>query len=230
MIHQVFISDMVDDKENVQLEINKNKFLEIFPHEEYKLWREKDIKIFMAKEYPAVLKSFNQLTAYAAKADLAKILIVNHFGGWYYDFYTEPLVAINPSDFEMIFFRDRQEHTSTSFAVAVNIFYSIKNNPVLQTAIDLIMDNIKNKHYGINPLCPTSVVPFGRAVATHGENIKHKIGDYKEINGKRVNAFPDGQIMANGKQLDGGHIAIAGTNNYNELWRDRNFYGEKLDK
>lgn len=226
MIHQIFISDNTDPDQENQLARNKSMFESFYPELEYRLWREKDIQSFLRQFYPNLIGPYNQLQAYAAKADLARLVIVNHFGGWYFDFYTEPVFKINTSDKSMVFFRDRQEHTGTSFAVANGLFYSTPNNPVLVTAVQLILSNIDNKYYGGNPLCSSATVPFGRAIAIHGYNENHYIGDHKEIDGKKYFIIEGGIIFSNGKTIDGGKIALSGTNNYNDIWNQGNYYGE----
>lgn len=227
IIHQIFISDGTDPDENSQLEENKIKFESFYLNDEYRLWRNQDILNFMNEIYPDMIVPYNRLQSYASKADLARLLILNHFGGWYYDFYTHPLIEIDVSDKEMVFFSDIQENTNTSFAVANGLFYSVKNNPVLQTGIALILSNISQLYYGGNPLCASSTVPFGRAIAIHGYNSKHIVGRHKEIDGRRVFVLPDESIFANGKSLPGGEIALSGTNSYNKIWHEKNYYGEK---
>lgn len=227
MIHQIFISDEIDPNEDMQHSQNRKKFMRVYKDEEYKLWRHSDLQEFLAQHYPRELIAFNKVKAYSFKADLAKFIVINHFGGWYYDFYTDPVFKLDVSNLEMVLFRDIPYSSSTSFPVACNIFYSVKNNPVLKTAINIVVKNINNQYYGGNSLCPTSVVPFGMAVAMHGYNSRHYIGDYKEIDGRKVSIFPDGQIFAIGKNnMEGGQINLAGTNNYNYLWNNRILYGE----
>lgn len=230
IIHQIFISKMIDPNEDAQLNKNREMFESFYPDHKYILWRSSDIQKFLLKEYPYLLEKYNTLQAYAAKADLARLIIVNHFGGWYYDFYTEPLLHVDVSELEMVFFRDIPEHNGTSFAVANGLFYSIKNNIVLKTGIELILRNIESKYYGGNPLCASSVVPFGRAIAINGYNGKHLIGQHKDIDGKRVFIFNDGTVFANGKSISGGKIDIEGTNNYNTIWNERNYYGEIINE
>jgi hypothetical protein len=227
MIHQIFISDRTDPNEDAQLEKNKVMFENFYLEHEYKLWRNDEILEFISKNYPNLKCYYNKLQAYSSKSDLARLLIVNHFGGWYYDFYTEPIMNIDVSEKEMVFFRDIQGNSDTSFAVAPGIFYSVKNNLILQTAIDLTLKNIDTLYYGGNPLCPTGPVQFGRAIAIHGYNSGHLIGNHRDLNGKRIFDIFDNEVFANGKQLPGGEMSLLGTNNYNTFWHEKNFYGEK---
>jgi len=228
MIHQILISEQIDPKEDIILEENKRKFQQIYPDEQYLLWRDSDIRSILDKQS---LESYNTLKAYASKADLAKHVILSKFGGWYYDIHTFPLINMDVKDYDMVIFRDIQRNSGTSFSVACNVIYSVPNSEISNLVIHMINENVKNRYYGITPLCPTGPTVFGKAIANFGGNKRILVGDYLELTPlakikNRANVLPNGNILDFGKKLPGGNLDISGTNNYNDLWHNGTFYGE----
>jgi hypothetical protein len=58
---------------------------------EIKIWNDELLATFIAKEYPHVLNAFSTARNYGEAADIARYLIVYHFGGYYFDWDTELL-------------------------------------------------------------------------------------------------------------------------------------------
>lgn len=88
--------------------------------------------------------AFRQLTDGAAQADFWRLFTLNYYGGVYMDIDAHavwPLSKmIKPNDTEL--FLLNKEHFTNYFIA------SAKDNPVLQTALDIIVDNITNKRLG----------------------------------------------------------------------------------
>lgn len=203
-------------------------FDEYFPGKDHLIWEDQKIKLFLATNFNSeVLDAYNTLNAYAYKADLASYCILSKLGGWY-SAITNEIVCPAPKyeDKELIIFRDIQRNSRTSWAVACQLIYSKPNNPVFDIAIEMILDNVKNKFYGATPLCVTGPSVFGRAVASIGDIDKYSIGDFTDADGKYF-SLEDGVKFANYKKINSGEIGIEGTNNYNDLWYDKNVYKEK---
>jgi hypothetical protein len=129
-------------------------------------------------------------------------------------------------------FRDIQRFSFTSWACATTVLYSKPNNPALQIAIEMIVNNCADKYYGITPLCPTGPTLLGKALAEHGSQPDFIYGDYLELTPtyeqkNRAFVLPDGTIMAWSKPSGGGDltgVGAKGVNNYNELWAQRQVY------
>lgn len=97
---------------------------------------------FLEKNAPKELfDAFKKLTDGASQADVWRLFVLNHIGGIYMDIDAHlvwPLSKIiKPEDSE-IFLRNKKEITNYFIA-------SDKNNPVLQKALDLIVDNINQE-------------------------------------------------------------------------------------
>lgn len=88
--------------------------------------------------------AFKQLTDGAAQADFWRLFTLNYYGGVYMDIDAHtvwPLSKlIKPNDTEL--FLLNKEHFTNYFIA------SAKNNPVLEKALKIIVDNIKNKKLG----------------------------------------------------------------------------------
>ncbi len=61
---------------------------------EINIWNDDLLKEFIAKEYPHILDAFISARNYGEAADIARYLIVYHFGGYYFDWDTE-LLSLN---------------------------------------------------------------------------------------------------------------------------------------
>ena len=145
---------------------------------------------------------------------------------------------VNPVDvgerIDFLAFRDIQRFSFTSWACATTVLYSKPDNTALQFAIEMIVNNCKNKYYGITPLCPTGPSLLGAALAANGGEINFVYGDYLELTPtheqkNRAFVLPDGTIMAWSKPSGGGDltgIGAKGVNNYNELWAAKQVYAK----
>jgi mannosyltransferase OCH1-like enzyme len=203
---------------------------------EYRLWTSADIEDFIRDHFDrSVLDAYLTVSPFAYRADLARYCIVAHFGGWYVDYAIRRLELPDLIDnVDLIAFRDRQEHSGTSWALSNGFFYAREGLPALATAVELTVANIQARHYGITPLSPTGPSVFGQAVAIHGERTETSLGAFTDLTPEqdRENiAFVggDGWIWAFAKDEESGMVDVPGTNNYNELWKRRCVYGECED-
>jgi len=90
------------------------------------------------------LEAFEQLTDGASQADFWRLFVLNHVGGVYMDIDAHavwPLSRmIKPEDKE-VFIRNKEHFTNYFMA-------SEKENPILENALTLIVDNIEQKNIG----------------------------------------------------------------------------------
>ncbi len=232
-ITQIFISETNED---LSLDIKKltSSIKYHFPEEEYKLFNNSMIEDFLQKHYePIVLSTYRKLNPFAYKSDFARYCILNKLGGWYFDIGMRCVshFSINESR-KLVFFRDMNIYTKTSWACANGIIYSIKGHPVLRRAIDLIIENAVNEYYGLTPLCPTGPSLWGKAIAEIGIDSTAIVGDFIELtpyhpNKNKAAVLPDGEIFAYNKPCEGGDLTslnCLGTNNYNDFWHSNSVY------
>lgn len=234
-VSQIFLSDNGDELPSF-LEQATSTVRQAFPGANYQLYTKETLRSFIQDNYgEEVLAVYDSLKPYAYKADLGRYCLLNKLGGWYVDIGVR---LVNPVEvgprIKFLAFRDIQRFSFTSWACSIGILYSQPENPALQDAIEMIMANYVEQYYGITPLCPTGPALLGKALAVNGSQSDFAYGDYLELtpthqNKNRAFVLPDGTIMGWGKPSNGGdltQLGAKGTNNYNELWAQRQVYGE----
>lgn len=177
---------------------------------------------------------FNNINAYAGKCNFFRMCVVYNEGGWYSDWKQVCLKPIHEwvhKDLEFVGFYDIWNLETTKKHCGQNAtFGSIPKHPILKKTIELIKDNVKNKYYGKGALYTTGVCVYGRAIHEtlpklksnsykFGSHIIYKNYPYMTMNNIKV-------IQHKCKSCDTSQNWENG-NNYNKLWEDRNYYGEK---
>lgn len=208
---------------------------EQFPGFEHIIYNNETLRHFIDAHYdPDVLRAYDCLRPYAYKADLGRFCLLNKLGGWYVDIAVRMCNAVNLEDrTRFLAFRDLQRYSYTNWACATSLLYSKPRNPVLATAINLIVRNCRDEFYGITPLCPTGPTLLGRALAIHGSNADFIYGDCLELtpahqHKNKAFVMPDGTILAWAKSTDMGgdlsKLGARGANDYNDLWHAGKVY------
>jgi hypothetical protein len=230
-VHQILIADIENISDH--LPPATKTVLSYFNEDEYEylLWNKDKIREFIKKYFDEkVLFAYDSLKPYAYKADLARYCIAYIYGGWYIDLNIE-IVASPPSvsDLDMILIRDYNNGTHTApWQVANGLFYSVPDYPVFKIAIDMIVENVKNKFYGKRTLSVTGPELFGKALAQHGfhpNGTRYFIGDFTDNKGlKRKQFVIGGNTFALHKTSLGGEAGVVGTNNYVKMWHGNDVY------
>ena len=236
-IIQIFISSN-NSKPSYKISLNSTIIKEFYPECKYLLFNNNSIEDFLVDNFDdEILETYRRLIPYSYKADFARFCILYILGGWYFDIglICQAKVSL-PEDINLLFFRDINIYTHTSWACASGLIFSKKQHPIIKKAIELIIKNVSDEYYGLTPLCPTGPSLFGRAIASVGIDEKVLIGDFIELtpNFKKKNkamVMPDGTIFALNKQALGGDLkslGCQGTNNYNDFWNNKNIYQKKI--
>ena len=233
-ISQIFLSDDKDAQLSPFLEMATGSVKAAFPEANHTIYTNETLRQFIVDNYDsAVVWAYDSLAPYSYKADLGRFCLLNTLGGWYFDIAIRVVNPVSVGErIEFLAFRDIQRFSYTSWACATTVLYSKPGNIVLQTAIDMIINNCEEQYYGITPLCPTGPTLLGAALASNGGNVNDVFGDYLELTPtheqkNRAFVLPDGTIMAWSKPSGGGdltQLGAKGTNNYNELWAARKVY------
>lgn len=103
-----------------------------------------------------------------------------------------------------------------------------------------MIENCKQKYYGVKNIDPTGPSLLGQAMAANGTNTQHIIGDILALTPthkitNRAFVLPDGNILAWAKPwLSNGPISLnslgaEGTNDYKEMWSKRNIYNPNIN-
>ena len=115
-----------------------------------------------------ILEAYDSLVPGAYKADLWRYCILYHMGGVYADI----KIILNNSLYKLLDldteFTSVKERDGYHLKGAIwNTFIASKpKHPFLKTAIDMIVENVKNGEYGKNALYPTGPFLLGRAINT----------------------------------------------------------------
>lgn len=177
-----------------------------------------------------ILKSFIMLKSYAYRCDFFRHLLLYNEGGWYTD---SRMVCMESLDTLMR--QNKEYYTSTDLPInvpcmCIGFIGSIAKHPISKKMIDLVMLNIKHRHYGINPLYPTGPCTYINAsidyIRFHPD--KCSIGKRITENGSTYIEFGDCRILrVKYNDAEGGdNTDIKGTNNYNTLWYSRDVYDD----
>ncbi|WP_204207751.1 glycosyltransferase family 32 protein [Synechococcus sp. KORDI-100] len=192
-----------------------------------------------------VLLAFDSLRPFAYKADLGRYCLLYQFGGWYSDItlkiISSTLASAGPNS-GLCFFRDYGEglpspHAS-SFDCQNSLIYSPAGHPVMLKCIEKILEHVRKKYYGTSSTAPTGPSLLGSILAGFGvDNIK-QLGFFLPLTQRFLNrnlayVSSSGEILAWHKTAwhpmrprggDMASLGLQGTNNYNQLWRERAVY------
>ncbi len=238
---------LINEKDSTELPPRvaniSQQLINSFPAGEYSLWTNKLIENFLRDQFHSeVLDAYQSLIPYAYKSDLARYCLLFHFGGWYFDLgiQIEKNYVFEPvgKDLDLIFFWDLGDVMAPwrSFYDCMNgIIYSSPGNPILKTAIQMVVENCRNQYYGTDSMCPTGPGVLGRAIAVHGKTDRHYDGHFLQLTPQhnqknRAYVLRDGTIMAwhrtriNAEAESLADLGLEGTNNYRDLWANRKVY------
>lgn len=211
------------------LERNIQSFKDAYPKANYRQFDDKGLKLFLANNFTKdVLRAYCSLRPSAFKADLARYCLLYNYGGLYSDLsYLHIRPIIVPDNTKMIVFRDIGKiHPAWSTSNA--IIYSRPRHPVMQRAINRIVEYSKVKFYGNHPLEPTGPYMFGRVLADELDWSNILFGDSELINidatGRYniVKVMPAGEVVAFRNKTNNSSIGefINGGDSYSDLWHD----------
>ncbi|MBB5985034.1 glycosyltransferase [Sphingobium lignivorans] len=239
-IHQILINDedRIPDELPDIVQRNRDSLRRFYPEAEYRLWGADDLRQFIAAHFePAVVEGFDILQAYALKADLGRYCLLYVFGGLYSDLSNRFLSRWRIAEGKTIAcFREHKPLHGAVWMLQNTLIYASPGQPELRLAIDLVLENIRNREYGVSSLAPTGPILFGRAMAAVGQASSYQIGDAINLPVEgglnRANYVDrDGTLVAARLQGNGGCLSELGlqkTNVYGEMWSRREIYGEGL--
>jgi hypothetical protein len=174
-----------------------------------------------------VLSAFDGLRPFAAKADLLRYCVIFKEGGLYSDVSWQCLGRLSSDPGKLTVFRDLM--ASSTWDAYTGVFMAPRNHPSLRTAIELCVRNIRERRYGVNPLCVTGPEVFGKAIALSCEPEDLILGEHvraAETGHCLVQRQLPVPIVAVSKKSKPGTLEEFGIvgNNYNELWLSRRYF------
>ncbi len=238
-IHQIFINED-DTIPDFPLFIQENiRSVKVwYPEAKYQLWNRLELEAFIGQNFaPEVLKAFQMLKPFAYKADLARYCLLYIFGGLYIDVGLRLLKPINPpTEYGLIAFQDVQNSTCLWVSVINGLIWAKPKRNEFLIAVNMIVENCRNRWYGEDWLCPTGPALFGWAIVKEMANKSMLVRDdfwigyIKLIGGDKATFItPTKNMVAYKPQniTSGEQKKLLKTNNYGEIWKNRQIYGEK---
>lgn len=237
-IHQILITNdgTVPNVHPAIVQRNIESVKVCHPEAKYKLWGLDDLRSFIARHFSRdVLDAFDTLKAYALKADLGRYCLLYIYGGLYSDLSNLFLSPVRIAEGKKVLcFREHKPLHGAFWMNQNTIIYSAPRQPEIKLAIDLVVENVRRREYGVNSLAPSGPVLFGRIFAALGRSEVYQIGEALNLpvgNGlnRACYVHKDGTLVAVRLQGGGGRpseIGIKGTNVYGEMWDRREIYSE----
>ncbi len=145
------------------------KTLEHHPHATQIYLDNEDCDFFIHHFYPQHEPYYNSVRPGAFKADIIRVLLLYHFGGIYNDIghlYLEPIDWIRKK--ECVFVKDISlfdiNTTLTNFGIHNSFMACYKEHPIMLHIINYIMDNVRQKKYGLTCLDITGPQAVKKAI------------------------------------------------------------------
>lgn len=202
-----------------------------------------DIDIFIKEYYPNYFDLYKSVKPGAFKADIFRLLVIYRYGGIYNDIghkYIVPINDIIKDNDEIVFIVEPHDH----WGVFNGMIAAYKKHPIILFIIEYIMNNIKNKHYGIDSLDITGPKAVGRALNKYLNNsedefwIEPKIIEYKNFiinlsyrhyyadNDEGYIVDKDFKPLVSTKFPNYYNIMYSNSNNihYNDYWKNNDVY------
>ena len=204
---------------------NYNLLVENNPEFTHYLYDENDCREFIKNNFPIdVYNSYNKLIPCAYKADLWRYCVLYINGGIYIDIkYNSTngfkFIALTEKEH---FVRDIQEKS-----VYNALIVTLPKNEILLKCINQIVENVKNRYYGENPLYITGPALLGRFFENEEINnmelyhqysvIENKLNEYYIVYNGRIilkffNEYRDEQSKFQKRK------------HYHTLWSEKNVY------
>jgi mannosyltransferase OCH1-like enzyme len=227
VIHKIIICD--DGKIPVFPDGMK-KALETFyrmnPEYKVKLYSGDDCLEYIRTHFDdETLEAYQTLRPYSYKCDLMRHLILYNEGGWYSDarqVCLEPLDALNATGREYVTSVDCPPNQTCMYTAFIG---SVPGHPISKKMIDLILWNVKQRHYGLDCLYPTGPGAYMNAavdyVRAHPE--KCLVGQHTSDEHIAFGGTPVIKCKYNNAR-GADNSDLKGTNDYGVMWRERSVY------
>lgn len=227
VIHKVII---VDGGEMPDMPDGMKKALETWyrmnPGYKVNLYSGKDCEAYIREHFDEeTLTAYRTLKPYSYKCDLMRHLILYQEGGWYSDIRQvclEPLDELNNLNHEYYTSVDCPPNQLCMYTAFIG---SVKGHPISKKMIDLVLWNVKQRHYGIDCLYPTGPGAYMNAAIDYVRANFGKCMIGQHTSDEHV-VFGDKRILKckynNAKGAD--NSDLVGTNDYGVMWRERRVY------
>jgi hypothetical protein len=229
----------------------------LYPNEEYHLYSGEELEEIIKNNFDNdVFTAYKKLRPYSYKGDLARFCLLYLYGGLYIDLNIKLINIIpNLNMVEFFAFRDIAKSSKRSWSVSTSIIFATKKSKIIKKCIDIIVENCKKEHYGIMPIEPTACIVLGRAIMSFNQDINliattgelcyinqlkpHREGNYLYYfaflmdKGDKIIAYRKPIIkpscsMVIDNRGDISYFGFEGTNNYKEMWENKEVYDSSI--
>ena len=216
-----------------KIAVNLASFKKCYADFEHHLYTDDSLREFIQKNHPPeVLWAYDQLIPLAYKADLGRYCLLYRLGGIYADLSITFFQRVWLDEFtgkKLFLFRDGFNHAP--WIVSNSILMARPGQFIFKYLIDKIVEHVKTRFYGFDPLCPTGPNLMGRAAAQLLEMDEFATGEVVRIN-KNPSTWsysyliPSGEVLAVNVKFGNGLMSLghANSDNYNEHWSARRIY------
>lgn len=217
-IHQIWISKNNNPpSEHVANKMQKLKHM--YSDYEYTLYDNEmcrnEIQSLLGEEAVGLYDSLN---SYSFKADLARYCILYKHGGFYFDSILCPEFKLEFDNFPVLYLSP--DGSCDGYRGIDNgvMYFNNPKHPFLLDAINLSLENIKYKSYGVHPLDITGPVMLGRL-----KEYDIRFGKSKDLNPHQKAAYFDDVVhwlhRPTGSYLH--TFNCVGTNTYEKMWFEK---------
>ena len=231
VIHKVII---VDSGKKPVLPDGMKRALETWyrmnPEYKIKIYSGDDCISYIKENFDhEVLEAYNTIKPYSYKCDLMRHLIMYNEGGWYSDIRQEcmvPIETLNEFGKEYYTSIDCPPNQMCMYTAFIG---SVPTHPISKKMIDLLIWNVKQRHYGLDCLYPTGPGAYMNAAIDYIRAYPEKcmIGQHAlEDNKQQFVRFNNVRYIKckynNAKGAD--NSDMKGTNDYGDMWLKRDIY------
>lgn len=226
VIHKVIICD---DGKFPKYPDGMKKAIETFyrmnPDYRIKYYSGDDCVEYIKKYFDAdILVAYQTLKPYSYKCDLMRHLILYNEGGWYSDIRQvclQPLDNLNNLNKEYYTSIDSPPNHTCMYTAFIG---SIPEHPISKKMVDLVVWNVKQRHYGVDCLYPTGPGAYMNAAIDYVRKFPEKCGIGQHTLDEHV-VFGIRVIKCKYNDARGADNSdLQGTNDYGHMWRSGDIY------
>jgi mannosyltransferase OCH1-like enzyme len=172
-----------------------------------------------------VLEAYRTLKPYSYKCDLMRHLILYNEGGWYSDvrqICLEPIDTLNKLNREYYTSVDCPPNQLCMYTAFIG---SVPKHPISRKMIDILLWNVKQRHYGLDCLYPTGPGAYMNASIDYVREHPEKCVIGQHTSEEHVVFGGTSMIKCKYNNARGAdNTDIGGTNDYGAMWRARDVY------
>jgi len=227
VIHKIII---VDDGKIPKFPDGMKNALETFyrmnPEYKVKIYSGNDCIEYIKKYYDEeILAAFNTIKPYSYKCDLMRHLILYNEGGWYSDIRQvciEPIKILSSYNKEYYTSIDCPPNQTCMYTAFIG---SIAKHDISKKMIDLVLWNVRQKHYGLDCLYPTGPGAYMNATIDYVRAYPEKCMIGQHTADEHIMFAKQRFIKCKYNNARGADNSdIKGGNDYGEMWRKRDIY------